>query len=108
MTVRTAARLAAIALVGVALSGCVVFESRADRELEKTPNFKDGYSDGCATASTKAANYNESNMVRDETLFKTDRAYRTGWSAGYSGCRPIVGPQQPENGPVADPSPGAH
>ena len=108
MTLRAAFSLSLVLALSTALSGCVIFESRQDRALEKTAEFKDGYSDGCATASTKAANYAESNMVRDDTLFRTNRAYRQGWSAGYAGCRPIVGPPQPQNGPVADPTPGGH
>jgi len=108
MTTRIALVLPVALAASVALSGCVFFESRQDRALEKTAEFKDGYSDGCATASTQSANYAESNMVRDQTLFKTNRAYRQGWSAGYAGCRPVIGPQQPQNGPVADPYPGTH
>ena len=108
MTLRAAFSLSLVLALSTALSGCVIFESRQDRALEKTAEFKDGYSDGCATASTKAANYAESNMVRDDTLFRTNRAYRQGWSAGYAGCRPIVGPPQPQNGPVADPTPAGH
>ncbi len=105
---RAASALAAVIVLGPALSGCVVFESRQDRALERTAEFKDGYSDGCATASTQTANYAAETMVRDQTLFKTNRAYRQGWSAGYAGCRPVIGPEQPQNGPVADPTPGAH
>lgn len=108
MKLSAASALALGLVLSTALSGCVIFESRQDRALEKTAEFKDGYSDGCATASTKSANYAENNMVRDQTLFKTNRGYRQGWSAGYAGCRPVLGPPQPQNGPVADPSPGAH
>ena len=84
------------------------FEGPISRQMEHSPSFKDGYSDGCATASTKSANFNETNTVRDDSLFKTDKAYRAGWSAGYTGCRPIVGPDEPQNGPIADPYPGSH
>lgn len=109
MNCRSLLRLAAVALVGASLSGCVFFEGPISRQMEKSPNFKDGYSDGCATASTQRANYRErTNMVRDETLFRTDKAYRAGWSAGYTGCRPVTGPQAPRSGPVADPQPGAY
>jgi hypothetical protein len=108
MTTRFATLVPAILSAGLLLSGCVFFESKQDRALEKTAEFKDGYSDGCATASTQSANYAASNMVRDQTLFKSNRAYRQGWSAGYSGCRPVIGPPQPQNGPVADPTPGGH
>jgi hypothetical protein len=85
------------------LSACIFFEGPEARQIEKSPNYKAGYSDGCATVSSKSANYREQNDYRDPTLFKTDKAYRSGWSAGYTGCRPVLGNEEPQNGPVADP-----
>lgn len=109
MNRRTLAACATLVLLAQGLSACVFFEGPVSRAEEKSPNFKDGYSDGCATASTSRASYRErNNMVRDETLFKTDKAYRAGWSAGYTGCRPSFGMPEPQNGPVADPQPGVH
>lgn len=101
-------RLALLAFsVGVLplLSACVFFEGPVSRQMEHSPNFKAGYSDGCATASSQTANYREHNVVKDQALFQTDKAYKAGWSAGYTGCRPILGNEQPQNGPVADPYP---
>ena len=88
------------------LSACVFFEGPINRKMEKSPNFKAGYSDGCATVSAGTANFREQHDVRDPALFRTDRAYRTGWSAGYTACRPanaLSTPQQ--SGPIADPYP---
>jgi len=88
-----------------ALCGCIFFEGPISRQMEKSPNFKSGYSDGCATVSSKSANYREQTDFRDQALFRTDKAYRAGWSAGYTGCRPVLGNEEPRNGPVADPYP---
>jgi hypothetical protein len=44
------------------------------------PAFHDGYADGCA--SVDAA------RKRDETRFKSDANYATGWRDGYSICKP--------------------
>ncbi len=109
MNRRALAALATLALLAQGLSACVFFEGPVSRQMEKSPNFKDGYSDGCQTASTTRASYRDKyNVVRDDTLFKTDKAYRAGWSAGYTGCRPSVGMPEPQSGPVADPQPGVH
>ena len=92
--------------LSISLSACAIFESRASRALESTPNFKDGYDDGCATASTKSASYAaQGSMVRDQELFRTDKAYRTGWSSGYSACRPAFTSNEPQRGPIPDPNP---
>ena len=43
------------------------------------PEFRDGYSDGCA--SVNAA------RKRDEARFKSDAGYAQGWRDGYDICR---------------------
>lgn len=87
------------------VSACVFFEGPASRKMEKTPNFKAGYSDGCATSSGGTANFREQSDVRDRALFRTDKAYRTGWSAGYTACRQPNAPSTPQSGPIPDPYP---
>jgi hypothetical protein len=87
------------------LSGCIFFEGPVNRKLEKSPNFKAGYSDGCATVSGGTANFREHSDVRDQALFRTDKAYRAGWSAGYTACRPVNAASTPQSGPIADPYP---
>ena len=85
------------------VSACIFFEGPEARQIEKSPNYKQGYEDGCATVSSKSANFREQTDYRDKTLFNTDKAYRSGWSAGYTGCRPVLGNEEPQNGPVPDP-----
>jgi hypothetical protein len=96
-------RLVFLATLLPTLSACIFFEGPAYRQMEKSPNFKQGYSDGCATVSSKSANFREQTDFRDKALFQTDQAYRAGWSAGYTGCRPVLGNEEPQNGPIADP-----
>ena len=74
--------------------------------MEKSPNFKTGYSDGCSTSSGGSANMREQSDVRDSALFRTDKAYRAGWSAGYTACRPVNETQPTQqSGPIPDPYP---
>jgi hypothetical protein len=103
---RLASRLALLVLAAPLLAGCMIFESRASKQMEKSPNFKDGYSDGCATASGGTANMRDQADVRDKALFRSDKAYRTGWSAGYTACRQAnTAPAASQSGPIADPYP---
>ena len=89
------------------VSACVFFEGPISRKMEKSPNFKSGYSDGCATASGGTANFREQPDVRDLALFRTDKAYRAGWSAGYTACRQpnALAAAPDQRGPIADPYP---
>jgi hypothetical protein len=99
----TIAWIAAAAVLG----GCVLFPSAHDRALRKSPAFQDGYSDGCAAATTRGANYREG-PFRDEQLYKTDAAYRAGWSNGFQTCRsPAESPAQ-STSPVPEPVIGSH
>lgn len=43
------------------------------------PEFRAGYSDGCASVNTARR--------RDEARFKTDTNYAQGWRDGYDICR---------------------
>lgn len=70
--------------MALALSGCSVMG--ADPAMQKNPNYRAGYDDGCAAASTMGANPREA-PFRDEDLYKGDEAYRAGWSSGFSTCR---------------------
>lgn len=73
--------------------------------MQKSPSFKEGYSDGCATAGGQPANMRETTDIRDKALAKTDKAYRAGWSAGYTACRPVNAVSTPQSGPIPDPYP---
>ena len=96
-------RLGALAGL-VVLSGC---ESAADRALRKSPNFKAGYSDGCASAGTQGANPRDTAPVRDEEAFRANKAYRAGWGTGFNACRSYQPsgnmPPPPGQGPIPDP-----
>lgn len=105
MNARQTNRICLLLLFVPALSACVFFEGPASRKMEKTPNFKAGYSDGCATSSGGSANFREQSDVRDRALFRTDKAYRAGWSAGYTACRPVNALSTPQSGPIPDPYP---
>ena len=98
-------RLVLIAL-GLVLSGCMFFESPADRKIRQQPDFRLGYDDGCATATDQGANMRRGDLVRDEALYETDKAYRAGWASGHSGCMRMA-PTGQANGPLSDPIPGS-
>ncbi len=100
---RALSRLATLAAL-IALAGCL---SASDRALRKTPDFKAGYSDGCASAGTQGANMRDTSLMRDEESYRTNKGYRTGWGTGLNACRPyqpngnMLPP--PGQGPIPDP-----
>jgi hypothetical protein len=102
---RASTRFALLALVLPLVSGCIFFQGPVSRQMQKSPNFKEGYSDGCATAGGSPANMRETTDIRDKALFRTDKAYRAGWSAGYTACRPVNATATPQSGPIPDPYP---
>ena len=77
-------------ILSVSLSGCIFFETRAQRAMRNNPEFKIGYSDGCASANARGTSY-VGNQVRDDAMFKTSQPYRAGWSNGYSVCNNELG-----------------
>jgi hypothetical protein len=90
----------------LSLCGCGLFESPAQRAMRNSPDYKAGYSDGCASASTSGANPRDTSLVRDEEAYRTIPAYRSGWGTGFNGCRlyqPSAGLPVPGRGPVANP-----
>ena len=94
------------ALSAFALSGCVFFETKADRALRSQPTFRSGYEDGCATATNEGASMRRGNVVRDDALYDSDKAYRVGWSNGHLACkRGAPSGQEPAN-PLKDQNPG--
>lgn len=99
-------RLVLLALAStVLLSGCMLFETRADRALRQQPNFRAGYEDGCASANAEGANMRRGNVVRDDALYDSDKAYRVGWANGHMACSPQVAGGQ-ARGPLQDVNPG--
>ncbi|HWA04703.1 MAG TPA: hypothetical protein VG819_14375 [Rhizomicrobium sp.] len=95
----------AVMLSALALSGCMFFETRADRNLRKQPAYQTGFSDGCATANAEGANMRRGDTVRDDFLYRSDKAYRVGWSNGHSSCRRLEATDKASN-PLSDVNPG--
>ena len=92
-------------LSALPLLGC---ESAQDRALRKSPDFKAGYSDGCASAGTQGANPRDTSLDRDEEAYRSNKAYRAGWGTGFNACRnyqPSANmPPPPGQGPIPDPT----
>ena len=92
--------LSALAVAGL-LAGCM---SAHDRAIRRSPSFQEGYADGCAAASAQGSNYREG-PARDEALYKSDAAYRAGWSNGFQTCHTTqqgIG-TTPGSGPIPQP-----
>ncbi len=98
-------RLLLSALAMLLLTGCVFFDTPADRAVRHDPNFRVGYDDGCATATDEGADMRHGDMVRDDALYESDKAYHAGWAAGHSACRRMA-PTGQANGPLPDANPG--
>src|SRR5215467_11874473 len=98
--------LSLVLLSAALLGGCMFFETPADRNLRKQPNFRVGYEDGCATATNEGANMRYGDTVRDDALYESDQAYRSGWATGHGACRRMA-PTGQSQGPLPDAIPGA-
>jgi hypothetical protein len=97
------------AIIVVGISACGSAGGLQDAKLSKSPNFQQGYEDGCASANQQGADL-RNRLVRDPELYKADDAYRTGWSNGFSTCRTTNTPPgtQPGANPLGGPLPGTH
>jgi hypothetical protein len=82
------------------LAGCA---SPASRAMQKSPDFKAGYSDGCASASLQGANPRDAGPTRDEAAYRDNAAYHSGWGEGFGACRAMAAPQSPGGGPFGMP-----
>jgi hypothetical protein len=85
------------------LPGC---GSPAQRAQQASPDYKIGYDDGCATASTQGANARKDSTIRDEAAWQGNPAYRAGWNTGFNTCRVNQSggqPGTPNRGPLSDP-----
>jgi len=96
MTNKWLARTGLLLAMAPVLAGCMVFGSKNSRD----PNFQAGYSDGCASANAHGADYRTGGQVRDDALYKTSQAYRSGWGTGFASCNPRSNPAgtDPNNG----------
>jgi hypothetical protein len=78
--------------------------------MRKTPEYREGYNDGCASAGSRDANMRDDNPVRrDDDMYANNKAYRTGWGYGLGACRstaPRDANPEPDRGPIPDVHPG--
>lgn len=86
-----ALNIAAMAVV-LLLTACA---GSATRAMQNTPDYKAGYSDGCASASLEGANPRDTGPTRDEAAYGGNPAYRSGWGAGFGACRAMALPPSP-------------
>ena len=107
---RKTLRLAVVALAVLSLAGCgIFFPSARERAAKNSPDFKDGYTDGCASATVQDTTYRKE-AVRDEEAYKNSKNYRAGWSSGFYNCRTNYthNTSIPNTGPIPDNNPGNH
>jgi len=65
------------------VTGC----AGTDPELRQHPNYQLGYGDGCNSASARTRGL-PGRHYRNESLYKSDEAYRAGWRSGWGACAP--------------------
>ena len=101
--------LPTIAVLALTASACSMFGGGEMAKLRKSPAYQQGYEDGCASANQQGADL-RNRLVQDPTLYKTDEAYRAGWSSGVSLCRTTNAAPgtEPGGNPLGGPLPGTH
>jgi hypothetical protein len=89
------------------IAGCAVFGRGEDHSLQKNPNFREGYEDGCAAATNHGADLRD-RPVGDQQLLAKDEAYREGWNTGFHTCRrsDLEPNAAPGDSPLKLPGPG--
>ncbi|MEI9887503.1 MAG: hypothetical protein WDN08_13570 [Rhizomicrobium sp.] len=65
--------------------------------MRNDPNFRAGYSDGCASANARGSNV-RGDTVRDDAAYEVSKPYRSGWAAGYSSCNTAMQQSNPTIG----------
>lgn len=101
---RRAFRIACVLALSSLAAGCGLLSSSQDRAARRSPAFREGYSDGCAAATTQSSNPRET-PYRDEAEYKADALYRAGWANGYQICNPNRTGAVPNGNPVPTPLP---
>jgi hypothetical protein len=89
MTNKSLVRAGALVLLAPLVAGCMAFGSKS---RQHDPSFQAGYSDGCASANAHGADYRTGGQVRDDALYKSSQAYRSGWGTGFASCNPRANP----------------
>jgi hypothetical protein len=94
------------------LAACGLFVSKETRALRKSPDYRAGYNDGCNSAyGPDADKRHDDTIVRDDAMYKDNKAYRMGWGRGLNACRSsgYTGANLPgtvPSGPIPDLNPG--
>jgi hypothetical protein len=94
------------------LSACGLFLSKQERALRRTPDYRAGYQDGCNSAWSPDANKRrDDTIVRDDQMYKDNKAYHKGWDMGLNACRTTgysngLPPSTIPSGPIPDQNPG--
>jgi hypothetical protein len=73
-------KFAAVSAAFLILCAC------AAAEMERSPGYELGYSEGCASAAAQGPGVLREPQ-RNEMLFASDAGYRQGWNAGNVQCR---------------------
>lgn len=68
-------------ICGPALIAC----GGRDPAVLEDPNYRLGYGDGCSTANSRVRG-GHNKIYRNDTLFKNEKNYQTGWRDGYVAC----------------------
>lgn len=100
------ARQVAVVLTFLLAAGCAVFGSK-ERAMQKDPNFREGYEDGCAAATNHGSDLRD-RPVGDKQLYANNETYRAGWSSGFQTCRrsDLEPNAMPGDNPIRLPGPG--
>lgn len=99
-------------VVVLPLSACGLLLSKQERALRKSPDYQAGYQDGCNSAWSPDANKrHDDTIVRDDQLYKNNKAYRAGWNSGLNACRSAsntggTNPGTVPGEPIPDQNPG--
>jgi len=106
---RNARRSFCLAALALVLTGCSIFGSATDRTARNSPDYREGYADGCAAATDQGADLRD-RPVEDKSLYNSDETYRAGWSSGFQICRRtgMEPGASPGDNPIHDPVPGSH
>lgn len=91
-------RTLAVLVLLLPLASCALFESSTTRALRRTPDYRAGYGDGCASAGT-SANPRADTQIRDAEAYRANAAYRQGWNEGHGACRST---NQMQSNPLAN------
>lgn len=106
MSTRSACRLL-LTLALLCTAGCALFGSSKDRAMQKDPNFREGYEDGCAAATDQGSDLRD-RPVGDKQLYANNEPYHAGWASGFQACRrsDLEPNAMPGDNPVRLPGPG--